>query len=155
MESRASKPGSHKSLVTTETLGSSPRSRGSRVGGQESRYGEPASRCSRALRFPWGFPPLKSAGSVHLQVFPLQYISMFYVPRNISSENSLLALCSLACLVFYLALLALCFSSEKLQVFLFNLQLNVQEEAKCDSAGGSPVLQDGESISNCCCDYCE
>lgn len=53
---------------------------------------------------------------------------MFYVPRNISLENSLPALCSLACLVFYLALLPLCFSSEKLQVFLFNLQLNAENE---------------------------
>lgn len=53
---------------------------------------------------------------------------MFYVPRNISLENSLLALCSLACLGFYLALLALCFSSEKLKVLLFTLQLNAERQ---------------------------
>ena len=53
---------------------------------------------------------------------------MFYVPRNISLENSHSALCRLACLVFYLALLALCFSSEKLQVFIFNLQLNAESK---------------------------
>ena len=50
------------------------------------------------------------------------------MPSNISSENSLLALCSLVYLVFYLALLALCFSSEELQVFLFNLQLNAESK---------------------------
>lgn len=50
------------------------------------------------------------------------------MPRNISLENSLLALCSPACLGFYLALLALCFSSEKLKVFLFTLQLNAESE---------------------------
>lgn len=57
MESRDSNPGSSgmrlKSPVTPETLGLSPRSHGSRVGGR-------ASRCSRALGFPWGFPPLRS-----------------------------------------------------------------------------------------------
>lgn len=53
---------------------------------------------------------------------------MFYVLRNISLENSLLALCSLACLGFYLTLLALCFSSEKLKVFLFTLRLDAESE---------------------------
>lgn len=53
---------------------------------------------------------------------------MFYVPRNISLQNSLLALCSPACLGFYLPLLVLCFSSEKLEVFLFNLLLNAESE---------------------------
>lgn len=50
------------------------------------------------------------------------------MPRNISLENSQSALGSLACLIVSLALSVLCFSSERLQAFLFNLQLNTERK---------------------------
>lgn len=80
---------------------------------------------------------------------------MFYVPRNISLENSLLALCSLACLGFYLALLALCFSSEELKVFLFTLQLNAESERQNAIVLLLHLSFRMERCCSCCYDYFE
>lgn len=110
----------------------------------------------KAVRFPWGFPSLKSVQNqfISRRCFCYNKSACFMCPE-IFPWKIHYWLCSLACLVFYLALLALCFSSEKLQVFLFNLQLNA--ESKRQNAILLMVHPSFrmESISNCCYDYFE
>lgn len=140
----------------------------------------PGSSCSRCSPNMWNirapellgrqsgfhgdFPPLKSVWGLFIsrRCFCYNKSACFTCPEIFPWEISLLALCSPACLGFYLALLAivlfirgtdfLFFFKNKNSVFLFTLQLNAESES---SAGGSPVLWNGNCTCNSCCDYFE
>lgn len=123
-----------------------------------SQHLEHPPQCSwaagKAGRFPWGFPSLRGGRDLFIsrKSFCYNKSAHFTCPEIFPWEFR----CWLPVVQPVWAFIWLClhraFSSEKLKVFLFTLQLKAESERQ-NSAGGSPALQNGKSTCNSCCGY--